>query len=262
MGNENIFCIYHHLRKKYESKQSKSHYLNPTCFFILLFLRYVNAVKASTLNLWMMAITSSSPPPSPSSSLLQWFHHNIYLINPFALSHPCPPERIHIPSTTCDVISFNGQGSLCLLLCAEWRDLSNHTRMSKIQSKTLEKKAKNQVTLTGKLPWKSCSTTHLPFLSSNPKILKPLLKTFPTKMKPIKCPAKENKMRQEKWKKREERKWKVKVKTPVSLLNPNTISKFCFLHMPELRKQIFCTRIRRPRSVWPVKYFVVSFSSQ
>ena len=89
MGNENIFCIYHHLRKKYESKQSKSHYLNPTCFFILLFLRYVNAVKASTLNLWMMAITSSSPPPSPSSSLLHWFHHNMYLINPFALSHPC-----------------------------------------------------------------------------------------------------------------------------------------------------------------------------
>ena len=116
MGNENIFCIYHHLRKKYESKQSKSHYLNPTCFFILLFLRYVNAVKASTLNLWMMAITSSSPPPSPSSSLLHWFHHNMYLINPFALSHPCPPVRMRIPSTACDVISFNGQGSLCLLL--------------------------------------------------------------------------------------------------------------------------------------------------
>ena len=70
-----------------------------------------------------------------------------------------------------------------------------------------------------KLPWKSCSTTHLPFLSSNPKILKAFLKTFPTKMKPTKCSAKEKQMRQDKWKKREERKWKVKVKTAVSLLN-------------------------------------------
>ena len=34
--------------------------------------------------------------------------------------------------------------------------------------------------------------THLPFLLSNPKILKGFLKTFPTKMKP-KCPAKEKK---------------------------------------------------------------------
>ena len=38
-------------------------------------------------------------------------------------------------------------------------------------------------------------------------------------MKPTKCPAREKQMRQEKWKKREERKWKVKVKTTVSLLN-------------------------------------------
>ena len=32
-----------------------------------------------------------------------------------------------------------------------------------------------------------------PFLSSKPKILKAFLKTFPTKMKPTKCPAKEKK---------------------------------------------------------------------
>ena len=30
-------------------------------------------------------------------------------------------------------------------------------------------------------------------LSSNPKILKAFLKTFPTKMKPTKCPAREKK---------------------------------------------------------------------
>ena len=34
---------------------------------------------------------------------------------------------------------------------------------------------------------------HPPFLSSNPKILKAFLKTFPTKMKPTKCPAREKK---------------------------------------------------------------------
>ena len=65
---------------------------------------------------------------------------------------------------------------------AKWRDLSNHTRRGTIQSRsTPEKKAKNHVTLTWKFPWKSCSTAHLPFLPSNPKILKPSLKTFPLK---------------------------------------------------------------------------------
>ena len=72
-------------------------------------------------------------------------------------------------------------------------------------------------------------------------------------MKPTKCPAREKKMRQEKR--------KVKVKTAVSLLNPKTMSKFCFLRMPELRKLIFCIWIRRPPSVRPVNRFVVSFSS-
>ena len=163
---------------------------------------------------------------------------------------------MHLPSTTCDVISFNGQGQLCLLTCAEWRDLSNHTRMSTIQSRTPEKEAKNHVTRTWKSPWKSCSITHLPFLSSNPKILKAFLKTFPTKMKPTKCPAKEKKMRQKNWKRGEERKRKVEVKTAVSLCQ-----KFCFLCMPELHKLIFCIWIRRLWSVWPVNGFMVSFSS-
>ena len=109
---------------------------------------------------------------------------------------------IHVLSTACNIISFNGQGQLCLLTCAEWRDLSNHTRMSTIQSMTLEKKDKNHVTLTWKSPWKSCSIAHLPFLSPNPKILKAFLKILPAKMKPAKCPAREKKMRQEKRKKK------------------------------------------------------------
>ena len=45
-------------------------------------------------------------------------------------------------------------------------------------------------------------------------------------MKPIKCPASEKKTRQEKRKKGEERKRKVKVKTAVSLLNPKTCPNF------------------------------------
>ena len=66
--------------------------------------------------------------------------------------------------------------------------------MSTIQSRAPEKKEKNHVTLTWKFPWKSCSTTHLPFLSPNPNILKACPKTFPTKMKPAKFPAKEKKL--------------------------------------------------------------------
>ena len=165
--------------------------------------------------------------------------------------------RIHVLSTLCDVISFNGQGQLCSLTCADWRDLSNHTRMTTIQSRIPEKEAKNHVTLTWKSPWKFCSIAHLPFLSPNPKILKAFLKTLPTKMKPTKCPAREKKNEARKAKKRgEERKRKVNVKTAVSLL-----CQFCFLRMPELRKLIFCIWITRPPSVRPVNRFVVSFSS-
>ena len=47
--------------------------------------------------------------------------------------------------------------------------------------------------------------THLPFLLSNPKILKDFLKMFPTKMKP-KCPAKEKKGGNKREKRGEERK--------------------------------------------------------
>ena len=72
-------------------------------------------------------------------------------------------------------ISFDGQGQFCPLTRAEWRDLSNHTRMCTIQSRTPEKEAKNHVTLTWKSQWKSCSIPHLPFLSPNPKILKAFL---------------------------------------------------------------------------------------
>ena len=184
--------------------------------------------------------------PFPSSQF--------YLFNPFAREPPVTPVRIHVLSTLCDVIGFNGQGQLCPLTCAEWRDLWNHTRMSTIQSRTPEKEANNHVTLTWKSPWKSCCIAHLPFLSPNPKILKAFLKTIPTKIKPTKFPAREKKMRQEKRKKRGEEKAKSKSQDCC-------VSKFCFLRMLELRKLIFCIWIRRPWSVRPVNRFVVSFSS-
>ena len=40
----------------------------------------------------------------------------LFAINPFA---PEPPVRIHVLSTLCDIISFNGQGQLWLLTYAE-----------------------------------------------------------------------------------------------------------------------------------------------
>ena len=81
--------------------------------------------------------------------------------------------------------------------------LSNHTRMSTIQPRRREKKAKNLVTLTRKLPCrKGCSTTHQPFLSSNPKIPNDFPQTFPTKMKPCKYPARQNRQKKKKQKKR------------------------------------------------------------
>ena len=52
-------------------------------------------------------------------------------------------------------------------LCREKRPF-NHTTMSMIQLRAPKKKAKNHETLTWKFPWKSCSTTDQPFLSSDP----------------------------------------------------------------------------------------------
>ena len=57
--------------------------------------------------------------------------------------------------------------------------------------------------LIWKFPWKSCSTLHLPVLSSNSKILKAFPKTLLNEMKPtINTQQKKKEMRQEKQKKR------------------------------------------------------------
>ena len=124
-----------------------------------------------------------------------------------------PPVRIHVSSTACDVIIYNGQGQLCQLTCARCRDLSNHTRKSTIRSK-------NHAPLTRKFQWKSHSTT--PYLSLH---LKAFLNSFPNEMKPTKCPAKEKKRR---GKKRGGEKVKINDTTAVSLLNSNFSRNFAF----------------------------------
>ena len=149
--------------------------------------------RSSTWKLGWKAATSPSWLISVEVNWWQGMDDDLLFFKCFSLSltHSCRSMQIHVPSTGCDIMSFNSQGQFCLLTCAGWRDTSNHTRMSTIQSRTPQKKATNHVTLTWKFPWKSCSTPHLPFLSSNPKILKAFLKAFPTEMKRTKCPAKE-----------------------------------------------------------------------
>ena len=124
-------------------------------------------------------------------------------------------------------------------------------------SRRSEKKAKNHVTLTWKLLWKSFTTTHLPFLLSNPKILKAFQKTFPTKMKLIKFLAEEKK-----WGNRSERgsggKAKRKTQDCCITFKPKTLSKFCFPCMPQLCTLVYYIWIRRPWRVRPVNSFVVS----
>ena len=64
--------------------------------------------------------------------------------------------------------------------------------MSTIQSRTPKKKAKKPCNIDLNISIKILFYyPPPPFLSSNPKILKAFLKTFPTKMKPTKCPARE-----------------------------------------------------------------------
>ena len=116
------------------------------------------------------------------------------------------------------MISFNGERQLCQLTCAGWRDPSNHTRMSMVQSRTPEKEAKNYAMLTQKFPWNSCSTTHLPFLSSNPKIKKAFPKLFPPKWSLLNAGQKK-KSEVRKTKEEGGEKGKEKNKTAVSLLH-------------------------------------------
>ena len=178
----------------------------------------------------------------------------IHVLTLSPLKRTKPPMRIHVPSTECDVISFNGQGQLCLLTCAGWRDVSNYTRMSTIQSRRSKKKATHHVTLTWEFACKTYLTTHLnlKFLSSKPKkIVKAFPKTFPSQLWSNKCSAKRTaKNKKEKRKNWEERNQKGEVKTTLSLLKPKTtrILNIFFLHKPELWKLIFCTRNRKPWS--------------
>ena len=94
--------------------------------------------------------------------------------------------------------------------------------MGTIQSRIPEKTAKNHARLTCKSPWKPCSITHLPFLSSNPKILKAFLKTLPIKTKPTKCPAKK-KNEQEKRKTRGGEKGKSKTQDCCVTFKPKNV---------------------------------------
>ena len=79
------------------------------------------------------------------------------------LNCPQSPVQIHVPSTACDVLTLD---NFCLLTCAGWSDLSNHSRMTKIQSRRPEK---NHVKLVDtKIPMRILFHHFLPFLSSNP----------------------------------------------------------------------------------------------
>ena len=65
-------------------------------------------------------------------------------------------------------------------------------------------KGKKPCNIGLKISMKSCSIAHLPFLSSNCKILKVFLKTYPTKGKATKCPVREKKSEARKTKNKRE----------------------------------------------------------
>ena len=67
-------------------------------------------------------------------------------------------------------------------------------------------------------------------------ILELFAKPFPTERKPSKCPTKEKKQGKKSKRSREDRKRKVKDEGAGKLARKTTISKCCFLHMPELRE--------------------------
>ena len=94
-----------------------------------------------------------------------------------------------------------------------------------------------------------CFTTLLPFLSSNPKIVKAFPKTLPTKMKPSKCPAREKK----KARKAKEEGKKESEKKKSRLLNvtfklKNYLKIFLSANAWTFHKLIFCMCIIRPQN--------------
>ena len=160
--------------------------------------------------------------------------------------------RIHVPSTTCVVISFNGQGQLCALTCAGWRDLSNHTKWARFILGDQRKRQKTMYHWPEKFHG-NCFTTHIPFLLTDPKILKAFPNTFRTKMKPTKCLAREKKLGKKSEIRGEERKLKRKVKTAGSRSR-----NFAFCACPNFASWYFACRIRRSRNVRPANSSVVS----
>ena len=129
----------------------------------------------------------------------------------------------------------NVQGQLCHVTCGRERNRLNHARMSLIQSRRPEKKAK-KIQSCPENSHESWSMIPRHFPLSNPMILKVFPKTFPKnfshqKTKHCKFPERKEKGvgKVKKSERRgKKRKQKVQVKTAVSLLNFKTISKFCF----------------------------------
>ena len=67
--------------------------------------------------------------------------------------------QIQVLSTSCGIISFNGQGQLCPVIPVQSEEISQTIPEWK-------KGHKKHVTLTWKFPWKSCSTSCV-FLKTN-----------------------------------------------------------------------------------------------
>ena len=119
--------------------------------------------------------------------------------------------RIQVLSIACDVISFNGQGQLCQPTCRVKRSFKPYQNDHNSVKDTQEK---------GKKP---CHIDH-ENLVPLPTYLS-FLKTFPTKMKPSKCPAREKKMRHEKPKRRGREKEKSKSQDCCVPFQPKTCIK-------------------------------------
>lgn len=131
--------------------------------------------------------------------------------------------QIYIPSIACEVISFNSQRQLCHQTCAVREEIfQTNTRISPIQSRRLEKKAKS-------------------YVKSTPKNVVKVLFHYPLTLPfNYSCNFHQKKSGHESKRKGEESKQKFIVKTAVSILNPKTFSKFWFLCLPQLRTLIRC----------------------
>ena len=129
---------------------------------------YITLHRIYYINSWRASLSLFSSVPQPNGPPREFVRRLTYTL----IAHQTSAEHTKIPGggeiKQSFIVSFNGQGQLCHLTCAEGRGLSNYNRMSTIESRRPGKKRKTPCKLDLKFPMKILFHYRpaVPFISS------------------------------------------------------------------------------------------------